>query len=157
MKGVFFKFPCSCRTTVGYISYFCENQYAMKKSEIFDTIQRKVVEICEVNFQEFTSGVKGHDVVDARILCVQFLWRVGFSNEEIALFVLSSNRGMTGLTTSSPEVKSKAKHINKLLNSYNQRCKDAFTFRRLASKLNEFVVEFMRANDVPTSHDESTP
>lgn len=129
----------------------------MKKSEIFDAIQREVVEICEIDFDEFTSGVKGHDVVDARIICVQFLWRVGFSNEEIALFVLSRNRGMTGLTTSSPEVKSKAKHINKLLNSYNQRCKDAFTFRKLATKMNKFVIEFMRENDTPSSHEERTP
>lgn len=129
----------------------------MKKSEIFDAIQRKVVEICEIDFDEFTGGVKGHDVVDARIICVQYLWRVGFSNEEIALFVLSRNRGITGLTTSSPEVKSKAKHINKLLNSYNQRCKDAFTFRKLATKMSQFVIEFMQENDSPTSHEESTP
>lgn len=129
----------------------------MKKSEIFDAIQTKVVEICEIDFDEFTGGIKGHDVVDARILCVQYLWRVGLSNEEIALFVLTRNRGMAGLTTSSPEVKSKAKHINKLLNSYNQRCKDAFTFRRLSTRLSEFVAEFVRENDTPPSHAENTP
>ena len=56
----------------------------MKKSEIFDTITRKVAEICEVDFKDLTSGVTGRDVVDARILCVQFLWRIGFSNEEYA-------------------------------------------------------------------------
>ena len=129
----------------------------MKKSEVFDAIQRKVVEICEIDFNEFTSGVKGHDVVDARIITVQYLWRVGFSNEGIALFVLTRNRGMTGLTTSSPEVKSKAKHINKLLNSYNQRCKDAFTFRRLSTQMSEFVAEFVRENDTPPTHNENTP
>lgn len=128
----------------------------MKKSEIFDAIQVNVAKICEVDFDEFTSGVQSHDVVDARIICVQFLWRVGFSNEEIALFVLTHNRGMTGLTTSSPEVKSKAKHINKLLNSYNQRCKDAFTFRNQAGDTSKFLAEFMRENDAPTFHDENT-
>lgn len=111
----------------------------MRKSEIFDTITRQVAEICEVDYAELANGSKGHDVVDARILCVQYLWRIGFSNEEIALFVLTRNRGVAGLTTSSPEVRNKAKHINKLLNSYNQRCKDSYAFQLLSIEVRKFV------------------
>ncbi len=60
----------------------------MKKSEIFNILLDKVAEICEVKRDSIINGIKLQAVVDARMLLVQYLRRIGLSSDDIALVVM---------------------------------------------------------------------
>lgn len=57
----------------------------MKPSEIFDTLVNRVCEEFEIRYESVLNDAKIQTVVEARILCVYFLRRIGFSNDNIAL------------------------------------------------------------------------
>lgn len=65
----------------------------MKKSEIFDRLLDKVCEVCEVRLGNIINGSKLQAVVDARMLAVQYLRRIGLTNDDIALIVMRKAKG----------------------------------------------------------------
>lgn len=51
----------------------------MKKSEVYSDVVDIVCDICEIRRSTLISGSRMQAVVDARILCVQYLRRVGMN------------------------------------------------------------------------------
>lgn len=90
----------------------------MKPSEIFDILLNKVCEECEVSLNDVINDVKVQSVVEARILAVYFLHRIGFSNDDIAVVVLRKKRGDMSYLPSMEEIKHKAKSVDKMWRAY---------------------------------------
>lgn len=80
----------------------------MKKSEMYNLVVDKVCEICEVRRDTVINGRKMQAVVDARILIVQYLKRIGLSSDDIALMVLRELAGDPSLCPPLSELKKKA-------------------------------------------------
>ena len=81
----------------------------MKKSEIYSEIIDKVCDICEVRRESMINGVRFESVVDARVLAIQAMRRVGLTNEDIALYFHREKQGDNLAVLSRTELKSKAK------------------------------------------------
>ena len=81
----------------------------MKKSEIFDILVNKVCDVCEVRIDTLIKGSKLQSVVDARVLSVQYLRRIGLTNDDIALIVMRKIKGDMTWCPPIQEVKAKAK------------------------------------------------
>lgn len=113
----------------------------MKKSEMFDIILDKVSEVCEVRKDLIVAGSKMRSVVDARMLAVQYLRRMGLTNDDIALIVLRLNAGDNLLFPSLPDLKKKAKTIDKLFNSYSSRCLESYAFCLMSEEIMWFCRE----------------
>lgn len=94
----------------------------MKKSEIYSEIIDKVCDICEVRRESMINGVRFESVVDARVLAIQAMRRVGLTNEDIALYFHREKQGDNLAVLSRTELKSKARGIQKSYVSYTQRC-----------------------------------
>ena len=94
----------------------------MKKSEIYSEIIDKVCDICEVRRESMINGVRFESVVDARVLAIQAMRRVGLTNEHIALYFHREKQGANLAVLSRTELKSKARGIQKSYVSYTQRC-----------------------------------
>lgn len=62
-----------------------KNYITMRKSEIYDDVVNDVCEICEVSRDSLLSESRLQPLVDARILVVQYLRRLGFGFDEILL------------------------------------------------------------------------
>lgn len=110
----------------------------MKKSEIFNTLIDKVCEVCEVRRDFVVEGRKLQAVVDARILAVQYLRRIGLSSDDIALIVLRESARDLSLCPPLGELKKKAKHIDKLFNAYSARCLNSYAFCLMSREICEF-------------------
>lgn len=110
----------------------------MKKSEIFYTLLDKVSEVCEVRSEMILKGSRLQAVVDARILVVQYLRRIGLSSDDIALIVLRHNQGDDKFCPPIPELKKKAKSIDKMFNSYSARCLDSYAFCLMSADIKIF-------------------
>lgn len=106
----------------------------MKKSEIFDVLLSKVAEKCEVDEEDIVRGCKLQSVVDARVLLVQYLRRIGLSNDDIAAIFLRRN----GADTTTLSVKKKAKSIDKMFASYSQRCLDSYAFCLISEDIRDY-------------------
>lgn len=111
----------------------------MNKSEIFDAVVDKVCELCEVNKDDVMGGVKERDVVDARLLAVQYLRRIGFSNDEVALLALKRCTGDATLRTVDKAVKTKAKSVDKMFRAYSDRCLQSKMFCIISTELAKFL------------------
>ena len=85
---------------------------------MFDIILNKVCEVCEVAESSVIGGSRMQSVVDARVLCVQYLRRIGLSNDDISLIVLRNTSG----DPTQDEIKKKSKSIDKMFKSYSDRC-----------------------------------
>lgn len=106
----------------------------MKKSELFDAVLGKVCEVCEVKEETLLSGCKNQDIVDARMLLVQYLRKLGLSNDEIAKIYLRRSVGDVEAPTMSA-IKSKSKGIDRLYNSYVERCRESMIFGLMSSDI----------------------
>lgn len=106
----------------------------MKKSEIFNILLDKVAEVCEVYKEHIISGVKLQAVVDARILMVQYLRRIGLSNDDIALVYYKFNN----ISPTLEEIKCKAKNIDRLYNSYQDRCLQSYSFCLMSKEIAQY-------------------
>lgn len=100
----------------------------MKKSEMYNLVMDKVCEICEVRRDTVINGRKMQAVVDARILIVQYLKRIGLSSDDIALMVLRELAGDPSLCPPLSELKKKAKAVDKMFNFYSSRCLESYSF-----------------------------
>lgn len=110
----------------------------MKKSEIFDKLLDKVSEVCEVNKESIINGSKLQAVVDARILAVQYLRRIGLSSDDISLIFI---RRMNGNEPTLQEIKKKAKSVDKMFNSYSSRCLESYVFCLMSKDIKVFCRE----------------
>ena len=110
----------------------------MKKSEIFDRIIAKVAEVCEVREEMIINDRKLQAVVDARILTVQYLRRIGLSSDDIALIVLRRRVGDPSACPPLEEIKRKAKAIDKIFNSYSMRCLESYAFGLMSVEIRDF-------------------
>lgn len=100
----------------------------MKKSEMFDILVNKVCDVCEVRLDALINGSKLQSVVDARVLAVQYLRRIGLTNDDISLIIMRRKQGDLTLCPPIQEVKKKSKGIQKMFDSYSQRCLDSYAF-----------------------------
>ena len=114
---------------------------AMKKSEIFDILVNKVCEVCEVRMDTLINGSRLQSVVDARVLSVQYLRRIGLTNDDIALIVMRKIKGDMTWCPPIPEVKAKAKGVQRMFDSYSQRCLDSYAFCIMSSEIKDFCRE----------------
>ena len=107
----------------------------MKKSDIFDMVLDKVVEVCEVRRESILKRLKVNSVVDARILLVYILRRLGLTNDDIALLII---RATLDHVPEYEEIKGKAKNVNKLFMMYSDRYQ-SFAFKQMARELCEYA------------------
>ena len=113
----------------------------MKKSEIFDVLVKKVCEVCEVRYEMVITGSKLQSVVDARVLSVQYLRRIGLTNDDIALIVMRKLKGDMTWCPPLHDVKAKAKGVQRMFDSYSQRCLDSYAFCIMSSEIKDFCRE----------------
>lgn len=113
----------------------------MKKSEIFDELVEKICEICEVRKEVLLSGRKLQSVVDARILCVQYLRRIGFSSDDIAIIFIRKQVCDMGYCPPIRELKSKAKNIDRLFALYSDRCLQSYLFCLISVEIRDYCRE----------------
>lgn len=113
----------------------------MKKSELFLIILDKVAEVCEVRKEDILSGTKVQAVVDARILAIQYMRRMGLSSDDIAVVMLRMNSQEPGCAPTIKEIKAKAKSIDKTFNLYSSRCLDSKAFQMMSIEIRDFCRE----------------
>lgn len=113
----------------------------MKKSEMHDVVLNKVCELCEVDPNDVVNFCKMQSCVDARLLCVQYLRRLGLTNDEIAIINLRKVKGDMSYKPSQDEVKSKARSIEKMFSSYSTRCLQARHFVLMSTDIKKFCEE----------------
>lgn len=97
----------------------------MKKSEYFNIILDAVCEECEISRATVIKGTRLQSVVDARILAIQAMRRVGMTNEDIALCVHRERIGDKDAILEVPELKSRARGLQKSFVAYTERCDSA--------------------------------
>ena len=109
----------------------------MKKSEMFNILADKVCEVCEVKKEDILTCCKRQSVVDARILLVQYLKRIGLSNDDIAEIVLNQ----TGEAVTDTIIKKKAKGVQKMFDSYSVHCLNSYAFCLMSKEIKDFCHE----------------
>lgn len=105
---------------------------------MFDILVDKVCDICDVSVELVITGCKRHDVVEARVLAVQYLRRIGLSFDDISLIVLRKLNGGHDYQPTMKELKSKAKAVQKMFNLYSQYCIDSYSFCLMSRDVQEF-------------------
>lgn len=113
----------------------------MKKSEMFNTILDQVCDLCEVDREGVITGCKQQSYVDARLLCVQYLRRLGLTSDEIATVVLRLLKGDMGYHPTQEEIRSKSRGVEKMFNSYSTRCLQSRAFVLMSTSLKKFCDE----------------
>lgn len=105
---------------------------------MFDILLDKVSEVCEVRKDCIVQGNKMQSVVDARMLAIQYLRRIGLSSDDIALIVLRLNCGDSEFCPPQPDLKRKAKSIDRAFNMYSSRCMESCAFCLMSTEIAEF-------------------
>lgn len=113
----------------------------MKKSEIFDIVLAKVADVCEVSGDLIINGSKLQAVVDARLLVVQYLRRIGLSSDDIALTTLRRKSGDPNLVPPIGELRKKSKGIDKMFSNYSLRCMQSYAFCLMSKDISDFCRE----------------
>ena len=117
---------------------------AMKKSEIFDILVNKVCDVCEVRVDTLINGSRLQAVVDARVLAVQYLRRIGLTNDDIALIVMRKIKGDMTWCPPMHDVKQKSKGVQKMFDSYSRRCLESYAFCIMSSEIKDFCRELYK-------------
>lgn len=110
----------------------------MKKSEMFKIILERVCELCEVEQEGVLGGCKQQSYVDARMLCVQYLRRLGLTSDEIAIIVIRMLNGDMGYKPTAEEVRGKSRGVEKMFNGYSTRCLQSRAFVLMSTELKKF-------------------
>lgn len=105
---------------------------------MFHILVDKVCEICEVRKDKLIGGSRLQAVVDARILAVQYLRRIGLSSDEIALITLRANADDMEYYPPLHDIKKKAKAIDKMFGSYSSRCLQSYAFCLMSAEIKQF-------------------
>ena len=128
----------------------------MTKKDIFDRIIDVVCECSCVDRARLISGDKERDVVDARVLAVQYLWRAGFSYDEIAVFVEDERHPEIKHISADESVKKRAKNFDKIRRAYNDRCYQSISFciisKHVSESLRREYDSFSNYEFVPMKH-----
>lgn len=95
----------------------------MRRSEIYDDLMDHVCEICEVRRELVVGDRKLQAVFDARLLAVQYLRRLGMSNDDIALLVLREQAGDPTYMPLITDIRKKARSVARMFSSYSERCR----------------------------------
>lgn len=110
----------------------------MKPTECFDILADKVSEICEVRKEDIINCCKSQNAINGRVLLVQYLRRLGFSNQDIARIVLIKSKKFLNITPSEKDIKKKAKCVNSIFSSYSQYCLDSKLFVSMSRDVHSF-------------------
>lgn len=110
----------------------------MRPSEIYSSIVEIVCEEREITVEELHSKYHPHHYVEARVLAVQYLRRVGLSRDDIAKEILK-HKGITN--PSQDEIKQKAKNVDKLFCSYSTYCLNSDAFCGYSQTIKERCTE----------------
>lgn len=116
----------------------------MKPSEMFSILADKVCEVCEVRKEDIINGSKNQSVVNARVLLVQYLRRVGLSSDEIAKIVLVQKSTQEGYYPTDEEIRKKAKGVDKMFSCYSQHCLESYAFCLMSKEIKEFCHDAYR-------------
>ena len=108
---------------------------------MFDLMMDEVCQVCEVRKEDVISGRKLQAVVEARVLAVQYLRRIGFSNDDIATIILRKKMSDPYYYPEIEEIKSKAKGIEKMFSSYSEHCLQSKAFCILSQDIKEFCTK----------------
>lgn len=111
---------------------------------MFHILVDKVCEVCEVQRSSVINGSKLQAVVDARILAVQYLRRIGLTSDDISLIVLREMSGNPLYLPTLQDLKKKAKSVDKMFNSYSARCLESYAFCIMSKEIKEFCHEKYR-------------
>lgn len=87
-----------------------------------------VCQICEVRRELVVGDRKLQAVFDARLLAVQYLRRLGMSNDDIALLVLREQAGDPAYMPLITDIRKKARSVARMFNSYSERCLQSHVF-----------------------------
>ena len=109
----------------------------MKKSDIFKRILSIVSDICECTPEQICSPAKPQRLVDARSIAVHFLYAAGFTFNEISDYSYAC--GYQDACADGQKCKSKS--IASLYVLYDQRYKENFSFRLMASEVKSILME----------------
>lgn len=110
----------------------------MNKFEIFDTLVDEVCKECFVKKEDILFDAKDKDTVEARILVVQYLRRIGFSNREIAAIVLKKQSGDDMYTPDKEEIRKKTKSVDKMVKAYSDKCFNNASFCFMSEDIAKF-------------------
>lgn len=113
----------------------------MKKSEVYSDVVDIVCGICEIRRSTLISGSRMQAVVDARILCVQYLRRVGMNFEEIALYMMREHDNDSSECPPLSELRKKSKGLRKMFCNYSLRCLDSRMFQILSVEIQRAIKE----------------
>lgn len=106
----------------------------MSDNEIVNILIDKVCEVCRVSREHVLADIKLPSVVRARVLIVQFLRRIGMTNDSIATIVLQ----MQGEDATITKIKNKAKVINKMFNAYAVHRIESYSFCLASAEIAKF-------------------
>lgn len=116
----------------------------MKKSEVFDIIIDKVSDICEVDCNSIINCDKIQSVVDARILVVHYLRKLGFTNDDVALCVLRKLNGDNNYLPSTDIIRKKAKGVAKMFYAFPARWDGSKMFQHYTIMCCKFFNDFSK-------------
>ncbi len=108
---------------------------------MFTTILAQICDLCEVDSEGILNGCKQQSYVDARILCVQYLRRLGMTSDEIAIIVIRLLKGDMTYKPTPEEIRGKSRGIDKMFNSYSLRCMQSRAFVLMSTALKKFCDE----------------
>lgn len=108
---------------------------------MFNTILAQVCELCEVDEETLMSGCKQQSYVDARMLCVQYVRRLGMTSDEIATIVIRKLKGDMTYKPTPEEIRSKSRGIEKMFNTYPTRCLQSRAFVLMSTAMKKFCDE----------------
>lgn len=108
---------------------------------MFNTILVQVCDLCEVDAEGVLNGCKQQSYVDARMLCVQYLRRLGMTSDEIATIVIRMLRNDMNYRPAPDEVRGKSRGVEKMFNSYSNRCLQSRAFVLMSTALKKFCDE----------------
>lgn len=114
-----------------------KNYITMRKSEIYDYVVNDVCEICEVSRDSLLSESRLQPLVDARILVVQYLRRLGFGFDEITLNIIRERVDTPDYKPPIIEIRKKSKNLRRQFCCYTLRCLDSKMFQRLSRELKQ--------------------
>lgn len=132
---------------VGFLDLSCSHSLIyiiiekMKPSVIFNMLADKVSEVCEIPKDKILSASKSQPLVDARVLLVQYLRRVGFSSDDVARLFITCNPQWEGGYPDDSTIKQKAKGIDKMFCSYSTRCLQSYAFCLMSLEIKKFCRE----------------
>ncbi len=97
----------------------------------------KAAELCECPVSWILEDSKINAAIDARYLVVQYMRRLGYSNDDVALAVYLAR----GQELEPKEIRSKAKYVCKIFRDYSERCNNNKQFIKTSQQMAEYCHE----------------